>query len=480
MSPALLAAVFVCLPLAAHAEEAPATPAAAPAVMPAAPAPAPPLSDVEKRLKELEETIRKQQDVIQQLQQTVETLKKTGPDPAAVQSIVDERLKKQKPVAGPQEGFTLQSSNGDFKLRLRGLLQFDTRTFPFGSGRTGNESFLMRRVRPVISGTVGKYAEFMIQPAFDEGRPSLFDAFVDVREGQQLQLRFGKYKTPFSLERLQAAQDLSFVERSLAQNLAPNRDVGVQLHGDTLKGRLSYAAGVMNGAPDGVNIDGDAGREKDIVARVFLRPWVNQPKHGLRGLGFGVAATHGERDEALPIVFRAADRNAFFQYRTGTVGAGALTRVAPQFYYYHGPLGLMGEYYHNSEQVARNGVEADLDHHGWFLQATYVVTGEHAGFRSPTPRHPFDPNRGYWGAFEVGARYSRLDLDDDSIRLGFADRANSALRSQAWTLGLNWYLTASLKFQLNYEHTSFGRAIMFGPGARDHQDVFLTRFQLAY
>src|SRR5689334_21724924 len=101
LPPAALAVALALVPLAAGADDV--QPSSAPDVPVGGPAPAPPTTaDVEKRLRELEETIRKQQEIIQQLQQTVETLKKTGPDPAAVQSIVDERLKKQKPVAGPR------------------------------------------------------------------------------------------------------------------------------------------------------------------------------------------------------------------------------------------------------------------------------------------------------------------------------------------------------------------------------------------
>ena len=37
----------------------------------------------------------------------------------------------------------------------------------------------------------------------------------------------------------------------MAQNLAPNRDVGFQLSGDFLDGILSYQLGVFNGAIDG-------------------------------------------------------------------------------------------------------------------------------------------------------------------------------------------------------------------------------------
>ena len=48
-------------------------------------------------------------------------------DSTAVEAIVDDKLKKQKVLAGWQDGFLLQSPNGDFKLKLRGYVQADGR-----------------------------------------------------------------------------------------------------------------------------------------------------------------------------------------------------------------------------------------------------------------------------------------------------------------------------------------------------------------
>jgi phosphate-selective porin OprO/OprP len=446
------------------ADEAPVPPPVAQAAAPA-PAPAAP-TDVDQRLRELEETVRKQQEVIRKLQDTLETLQKPAapppPNPA-----------QPPPAARPPADSTL-------RLQLRGVLHMDTRVFPSGGGRTSNESILMRRVRPVLSGSVSRYAEFMIQPGFDEGRASLFDAYADVRASPRLQLRFGKFKAPFSLERLQSAPDLGFVERSVAQNLAPNRDVGVMLHGEVLEGRLAYAVAVLNGEPDGVNVDGDAGRDKDFAGRVFAQPFRGRKGAFLEGLGVGLAATHGARDEPFQVAYRAADRSQIFAYRSDTSFAGDVTRLAPQIHHYYGPWGFMGEAYLNSEAVKRGTTQAQLRHSGWFLQGSYVLTGEKAGFRNVTPRRPFEPEKGHWGAFELAFRYSKLDMDGDTFRLGLADPLVSARSARAWTLGLNWYLDRALKLQLNYEHTDFNAPLRFGSGPSDHQDVILTRFQLAY
>jgi len=54
--------------------------------------------------------------------------KPAGPvDQTAVEAIVDEKLKKQKMLAGWKDGFFLESPDGDFKMKLNGYLQVDSR-----------------------------------------------------------------------------------------------------------------------------------------------------------------------------------------------------------------------------------------------------------------------------------------------------------------------------------------------------------------
>lgn len=433
---------------------------------------APSAADVDRRLRELEETVRKQQEIIRQLQSTVEQLRKTPAPPA------EEKPTDPPPAAAPNP--PTPPADSPLRVQLRGLVQMDTRFYPSGSSRTGNESFYLRRVRPIISGNLSRHAEFMIQPGFDDGRTGLLDAFADIRSSPHLQLRFGKFKSPFSLERLLAARDLTFVERSLAQNLGPNRDVGLMLHGETLRGRLSYALAGVNGSPDGVNSDGDPSGDKELAARIFARPFADRKEHPLRGLGLGLAATYGGRDEEFQVAYRAADRTSIFTYQPGTSLEGDFLRLAPQFHFYRGPWGAMGEAYLNSEGVRRAGTRARLHHRGWFLQGSYVLTGEDAGLLAVVPRHSFDPENGHWGAFEIALRYSALDLDGETFRLGLADPTTSARSARAWTFGLNWYLDRALKLQFNYERTDFNDSLRFSSGTRDHQDVFLTRFQYSY
>ena len=194
-------------------------------------------------------------------------------------------------------------------MRLKGLVQTDGRFFLSDSAFPVTNTFFLRRARPILEATVGKYLEFRLMPDFGQGTTVLFDAYTDVKVSPAFAVRVGKFKPPVDLERLQSASDIVFAERALATNLAPNRDVGLQLSGDISTGTFTWQAGIFNGVPDLGNGDGDVSDAKDFVGRVFLQPF----KHGsLTGLGFGVAGSTGiERGTtAAPAARRATARRA--------------------------------------------------------------------------------------------------------------------------------------------------------------------------
>lgn len=473
----LLAAVALLPGLRALADP----PAEAPPAsgQPASPAPEQPAAaapqPLEQRVKELEETVRQLQETIKTLQQQ----QARPPEAGQVEKIVDEKLKKQKPLAGWQNGFFLESPDGNFRLRLRGFVQADQRAF-FAGGGTGVDSFYLRRVRPILDGTVYKHFDFRIAPDFAGGSATLFDAYLDYHQYPQAVLRVGKFKEPVSLERLQGGTDLHFIERSIAQNLAPNRDVGIQLSGDLLKKRLTYYLAAFDGVNDSLSGDGDPDSDKDFAGRLFYQPFAGRKGHALQEFGFGLGASVGERHEALGAQYRSAGRSSVFRYLNGALGDGRHARLAPGFYLFRGPLGLMAEYIASDQEVRRLGVRDTVRNTGYFGQVTYVLTGEKGSFRGVTPRRDFDPSKNHWGAFELGARYSRLDIDDTVFRRGFANPNAVAGGADEFSFGLNWYLNRAVKVQLNYVRTLFDHPIPFGSQSRDHEDVFLSRFQVAF
>jgi phosphate-selective porin OprO/OprP len=171
-------------------------------------------------------------------------------------------------AAAGAEGFSLQSESGEYRLQLRGYVQFDGRFFSGDEGALAVDTFVLRRVRPILQGTLGRQFEFSVMPDFGGGVTVLQDAWLDFKPSPKLRVRVGKFKSPVGLERLQSATATSFVERAFPTQIVPNRDVGLQVHGVIGDGVLSYAVALVDGAPDGGSVDTDLNDGKDRCPRI--------------------------------------------------------------------------------------------------------------------------------------------------------------------------------------------------------------------
>jgi phosphate-selective porin OprO/OprP len=395
---------------------------------------------------------------------------------------------KEAPVlTAGREGFSLKSADGSYQLRMRGYLQGDGRFFTDEQERANPDTFLLRRVRPILEGTVSKYFDFRIMTDFGGGSTSVQDAYIGANFWPQARLRVGKYKPPVGLERLQSGSELLFVERGLPTNLVPNRDVGAQLHGDLFEGAFSYALSAFNGVVDGGSGDLDSSDNKEFAGRLFVHPFKSSSLAALQGLGIGLAGAYGDErgssgSPALPS-FRTQGQRTFFSYRSDgtadgtTIANGVHSRFAPQGYYYYGPFGLLWEYVKSYQRVQRGTERQTLGNDAWQVAVSYVLTGENASYRSVSPAKSFDLTKGTWGAFELAARYGELTVDKDAFPV-FADPTKAARAAESWGVGLNWYWNRNVKFQLNYEQTDFtgGGA----QGERPKERALLSRIQLTF
>ncbi|HXJ58290.1 MAG TPA: porin [Verrucomicrobiae bacterium] len=398
-----------------------------------------------------------------------------------------------KPAETPQSlpslsigasGFTLRSADTNFMLRFRGLLQLDSH---WSDDDAIGDSFLVRRARPILEGTVFRDFDFLLTPELAGSSPSLRDAWVNYRYNEVLQLRIGKMKPPGNLERWQSAANLLFIERSPVSLLWPVRDVGVMLHGelwpgdkDTTKtlaasGLANYSVGLFNGTGDGRSAgNSDFDSDKTVAGRLFFHPLLKSRIELVRKLGVGVSGTYGEMsgDSGLP---------EDFGYAADVTADGPHWRVGPQAYWYWGPFGVIGEYAVSSQrlelQVAPFG-STRAENSAWAITASWLLTGEEGTFGYPTPKRTFDPANGGWGAFQLVARYSGLDIDDGLFPT-FADPAELATSATVWGVGLNWFLNRNIRASFNYTHTDL-KGGQSGSVADLGENAFLTRVQLAF
>ena len=399
-----------------------------------------------------------------------------GPAAPEVKSPAKDAVKLPPASAGP-EGFFIQSENGDYKLRVSGYVQADSRFYLNDEAGAGTNSFLLRRVRPVFQGTVAKFFEFYVVPDFGEGKVVLYDAYADLRFSSAFRFRFGKSKPPIGLERLQSGSTLTFIERALPTQLVPNRDVGPSILGDLAGGVFSYAVGLVNGGPDGTLSDSDTNDSKDVVGRVVVRPFKKSKSKWINGLGLAVAGSDGKQKGALP-AFKSGGQLTFFSYDVKSQADGTRTRFSPQAFWTGGPLGVFAEYVSSKQEVRKGTVSSRIGNAAWQVAGIVMLTGESASVTGVKPKKPFDPSNGTWGALELVARYNTLDVDDAAFDLGLADPTSSATEAKAFALGLNWHLSQRFKYIVNYERTKFAGGAKVGD--RPTENALLVRAQISF
>ena len=115
-----------------------------------------------------------------------------------------------------------------------------------------------------------------------------------------------------------------------------------------------------------------------------------------------------------------------------------------------GPYWLSAEYF--GQDVA-TPVGPDLQFTGYNLTGSWAVTGEmrpynrRRGLFQPLPiARPVDADG--WGALELAARYSTLDLNDGPVQGGEMD---------VYSLGVNWWLTPTMQFSMDYRYIFLDR-----------------------
>ncbi|MDP9008902.1 MAG: OprO/OprP family phosphate-selective porin [Pseudomonadota bacterium] len=431
--------------------------------------------------------------------------------PVTVQQAGSATQSNPQIFAGPG-GFSFQSPDGANQIRFHGEFDFDGRFYNDNLTPDGSRStWLLRRARPIIEGTFANIFDFRFNPDFAGGKSVIQDAFVAARFNPMFVVTAGKFKEPFGLERLQLSPNNRFIELGLPSDLVPNRDLGLQVSGtfEFPTGTLTYQVGYFDGVTDGTSTDSnstpdvDNNDKKDWVARLFAQPFLRTDSV-FRYLGAGIAVSYanqvGSAANTLLPAYKTETQRNFFSYDAATTAAGATIangerlRISPQAYYYYKSFGLLAEYVSESQDVSRTfGTGANaltrrarLKPDSWQLGATFLVTGDDATFGTVIPKRPFAPDDPGWGALEFAARVSQLKLDSAMFFTPartaadwFADPSAQARQATAWTLGLNWYLTQNVAWNLDYSKTNFDGGAPDGKDRADESAIF-TRFQVAF
>lgn len=396
-----------------------------------------------------------------------------------------------KVTANAKDGFSLSSADGSHKIRFGGSAQLESRFYLGDEEVPNTNTFFVRRVRPYLQGTVGKYFDYQLVLDFaGGGNGTVLDAFVTANILPEFKLQAGRFKTPLGLEYLQSDPVTAFIERGFPTQLAPGRDAGVQVLGDVLDGTLSYQLGIFNGPTDRADRDADAAGDddKEAIGRLYAAPFKNIESELLQGLNLGIGASYGRTVGSPLPTYVSPGGTQFFGYTVaGSAADGTRVRYSPQLYYTYGPLDVLAEYISSSQhvQTAAAGSNREVTNTAWLVEAGYVLTGENASFRGVSPAGGGVGSAG-WGALQLVVRVSELSVDEEifaAAPVAFASRATSAESALNLGFGVNWWINRNLRFALNYDHTTFdagGGGTNANPEDKEDEQVIRTRLQLVF
>jgi phosphate-selective porin OprO/OprP len=416
--------------------------------------------------------------------------------PKEASSKLDGADKSKIPfTAGWDNGFFLRSEDKKFQLRITGQIQADYRMYVDQPDAADINTFLLRRARFGLEATMYNYFEFRFLPDFGGGATVDQDSYLNVHYVDWFQFEAGRFKQPFSYEQLIQDRFVPTMERSLIDQLVPQRDWGAMIHGQKLlDDRLDYYVSVHNGIINGNVVDNDDA--KDVTARVVARP-LNSENFPvwMRLLQFGMCWNSGYDIEAAnPGALKTPLGVTWLTYLAGTAQNGWRNRYSPDLSFFYGSFGICAQYLYDEQTMqaaAAGSVPIAVPASGFQVLASFLLTGEkRTSFSHPiVPNDNFDPHHPLEtpGALELVVRTSRLVVDPLVFQTGANRLVNPAFSSNGCTeltVGMNWYLNAWVRVQANYERAWFDQPITLPAAAtgslHGNTDTLAVRFQIIF
>jgi phosphate-selective porin OprO/OprP len=379
------------------------------------------------------------------------------------------------------------SADGRFTLALRAIGQFDTAYYAQGAragtlaAAKGPDLSSGQNFRRVQLGIQGKaFGDWSYQFNYDFGGSSgtespgrIQAAYVEYDGLAPFAMRVGAFPASAGLEDNTSAADTMFLERNAPAELARNiaggdgRDgIGVIYASDRIYGAVTYTG---NKIADTGSFD----EQQAVLGRLSGVAYNSDTAKVVVSANstyvFKVADTAAGPNAPRTMTFAAAPELTVDNTGAKLVSTGALNaeqvfqwglETGGQWKNFYGQAGYFGF------DVTGRGGAANATFGGWYTQASWVLTGESRGynaasgaFGNPKPATPFAFDGVNWGALEIAARYSDLDLND---RAGIAGSPLPAggIRGgdqRIVTLGLNWYPNSEIRFALQAQNTQVSR-----------------------
>src|SRR5262245_26369539 len=295
-------------------------------------------------------------------------------------------------------------------------------------------------------------------------------------------LQVGQFKEPFYLDEATGDDFITLMERATSDAFFPGRQVGVTAMNTLADKRMFWQLGTFRVVNDfGSGFTSFAGTDWDVAARFTGLPiWADE---GSRLLHLGLGYVHRFRGNQIAFQQRPESNLADNFVNTLSIPSSGVDSFGAELAWVNGPFSFQSEY--TNALVDADQGQSNVYFWGAYGQVSYFLTGEHrvyepdfARFGRVRPRANFNPAEGGWGAFEIAARYSYLDLNDRGIR---------GVQLSDVTAAVNWYLYPNARIMFNYIHADLSGRDATTPAPASLPisvtgtgDIVQTRFQVDF
>ena len=380
--------------------------------------------------------------------------------------------------AEAQDGFlVLESPTSGYKIWFDNRAQFDAGAFfgapeyadPIGNGMS------IRRARFAVKAQVDKnwYGEFDMDLA--NGLVELKDAIVRYTGIPNLELQVGNFKENFSIQRNSSSRYLLMIERPMVCSaLAPSRHLGFNAKYDNPWFWASVGFFAQEGAGEeewtnvadnnkdfgrGIKIFSELPTGFSVTNKIVFRPLCKLDNASLHiGLAHSFRTTLASQATGEWGTYRASARNSTSINRKKYIDTNNLKDYA---YNHLWTVELAGHWNGLRYEAAYIGDNVHFkdsklcnNFGGWYVQAGYLLFGGKQRYDSKGAKYTRAIRGQKWGDVELCARYEYCDLNDTRANANSVVYGGSA---EAYTVGLNYWVTNNVRMQLNYQFNNNDR-----------------------
>lgn len=380
-----------------------------------------------------------------------------------------------------------RSDDDRYWFKMSGVAKVDAIFFMDGYDARRNEfpsGANVRAVETSLNGGIGKDLSYTVSLSFENG-VSVDDTYFTYSGFKNTEINIGQVMSHFCLENANSGKWIPFLERSLPiVALRPCMGMGVNISNWGENYAILLASTTV---PHGQNRDTSTIKHRSDkltnTARFIYLPYYADDYTSLFQLGIsGVYArnnptfrdgslnTDGRRFSTRPEV-KARNTPALID-SGNTLYIRHYNEIALEMASLWGPFLIQGEYTHlNIHRQDR----PNLHFYGWHTQASYVLTGETRAYKIKNGSFGQVKPRSQYGAWEVAARYSMINLNDQDIHGGKENNVS---------LSLLWYVNDNLLILANYIHARIDPTQAVGVNNPDpnkrHLDIFGMRAQFVW